>query len=436
MVFAPQRLQIGPGMASEAEAFCLDFAGETPKARQVFKFAPGGDLGNVGVRAGGQLYPLQQWINQGKISIEGTGGFESLKIVNHTSQAISLEVEKPSVVAPDTSYQTTDLPSAIKRLTPNGGGNVQLSQDDVWHQRALDQVRVLGLDPSQVDGASVKFAYRDHVFEADVAHMEQYQLAVLAAMKKRPPKGLIVQRVDDPEDGAPLFLLYTGEGQPRAFRGESSLDALGDTVRQMWSRAGGSPPPTLTFVGDGEVQDFQAAMLTLAVKARETATVNGRPAAAFSFQKPAEFADIHSFSAKLSRLDAPDISQEAGHWIGRQRAGNALVTVYTRTAEVLAQMLAYFRASFNELLENDININRLTQADKLKLIDVLKADAEDILHRAYARDASLRSREGGKVRIDISSLGGQATSMEVSETQPLSGHTYAFADTSEGMVGR
>jgi hypothetical protein len=435
MVFAPQRLQIAPGAASTAEAFCLDFAGEIPEAKQAFRYAPGGDLGNVSVRAGGRLYPLQDWINHGKISIEGTGDFESLIIINHTNQAISFEVDRPSVVARDTSYQTKDLHSAVQRLTPVAGGNSGLSQPEVWHQRALDQARSLGFDPADVDGRSLKFRYPDQVFEADVAHMEQYQLAVLAAMKARPPKGIIVQRVEDPEDGAPLFLLYSGQTRPLTFRGESSLGELGNAARQAWSRAGGSPPPALTFVGDGDVQDLQAAMLTLAIKAREATEPNGRPAAAFSFQKPAEFADIDSFSGKLSRLAPPEITRQAGYWVGQQRVGHAIFTVYAKTAEALAQILAYIRATFNELLENDESMDLLSQAQKLQLISDLKADAEEILHRAYSRDSSLQSREGKKVRIDVT-LDGQATSIEISDIQPVAGSAYAAGGARNELLTR
>ena len=59
-------------------------------------------------------------------------------------------MNKNSVIAPDKTYQTQDVQSVAERL--NGQ---HVSQEELWHQRAVGQAQALGIPPQDVIGTDV-----------------------------------------------------------------------------------------------------------------------------------------------------------------------------------------------------------------------------------------------------------------------------------------
>lgn len=427
MVFVPQTLHIPAGEATAAKAFCLDFHADTPTLGQAFGFAPG-SLGQIGVTIGNKHCTIQQAIDEKKLAIVGTGDFQSLQIKNLGTEEARVDVNQPSVAAVDQTYSTADISPVLDKLdkVQSAGATQQL----VWNLRDADIAKNL-FDPDHVgtyDNGRPYLKVGRSRYDADFGLVQENQRKVDSTNGSGPAQSLIVQRLEAAESSetrAPLYLLYTPGSKPGMFTGNRELGELTEAAKAAWTGSGRKERPVITMLGDGEQQDFDAAMLTMTVKS--SGGLDGKRPDSFplSFDSPEEFRDLpESFSADVA--DPPDwqhltITKRGGSWIGVRKVGSTVVTVVAKTAELVAEIMARVGdvlAEFAMLLTEERMMSRLSAAEQKQIAERIRVEIEDAVHTAYDNDPELRDAQNGDgVKVDIR-VGRQTISAVIAHTAP------------------
>jgi hypothetical protein len=127
MLMLPQVLGLAENDGAQISAFCLDHAGETPEDLSHFAAVP---LGQAQVVIGVHRYSLQQAIDAGKITLEGTGSFGSLRVVNHSDRAMHVEIKTPLVATPAHGESLEDV-----RKTANAAAAIASTSPGQHHGR-------------------------------------------------------------------------------------------------------------------------------------------------------------------------------------------------------------------------------------------------------------------------------------------------------------
>src|SRR5688500_15801856 len=105
MLLLPGTHTIAGGGSTDIPARCLDFGSKTPGNGEKFTHLPV-NMSSVQVSiAGGSPRSLQQAIDSGDVTVEGTGSHTSMRLRNLSADRdVTIGIAKTSVIAPDKSY--------------------------------------------------------------------------------------------------------------------------------------------------------------------------------------------------------------------------------------------------------------------------------------------------------------------------------------------
>jgi hypothetical protein len=210
-----------------------------------------------------------------------------------------------------------------------------------------------------------------------------------------------VQRVPaDLSDGKPLYLLYSGRGKPTPFLGNGALQNLTEMARSDWSDAGKDPPPKIAFGGEGELREFDAAALTMAIASRS-----------IRFAVPDAFAEMQLIPGMMN-MKRPTYTRSGDYLTGTQKLGAFSGSVTAKAKAIIAEVLAAIREylNFNDLQPTSFTF--MSPAEKRKIIDELARRAEETMRRAR-----VTYPDDGSVSITLE-IGDQSRSIEVGLQDP------------------
>jgi hypothetical protein len=389
MFIPPQSFTISRSGTASVQSMCLDYGIATPE--DTISFSPASPtLTNIRVSVPGRgEMSLPDAIAAKVVAVSGTGDARHLRFRNLLPTTdISVTVASPSLMLPDDNRRSDDL----AYLFHNPNSTKSLDQLDLWKVRAAPAMAQLGMKPTEIPrgypfNPNWMIGTQEWVRKSMVSHPQKGQF-VLQRVLPVDATGPELQLVDDSQ---PLYILYPGNAPPQIYKGNSDLLKASAAIKTLWSGAGGSPPPRIVMMGDGEINDFDAARLTLEAAAggggRGNLTGPGKPIA-FSFDPP-----------DGPRPPGDDPIYEGGSWASiavDRRADDSysathsfyrrgVIKVFAKTLNLVCRMAAAVR-SLQPLIPAD--------APRKDVVAVLRVAIAQEVMTARKQDSALASLEG------------------------------------------
>ena len=420
IVFARQSLSIAPRSAATAKAFAVDRQTvATPKMGQMLSVTPSG-FGNTKVDIGGKKYTLQHAIERSMVVIRDHQG--TLTIENLTSAPVKVEFEAPTVMVPDKSYLTSDLTRFLNELAKHD----TIDQAVVWKEWDIQFASSLGFKRGELDPDLKYMQIGELRYGVDLAQMHRYRRLSQQLGAEGGPEAFIVQRIEAiaPEGSnaalPPIYILYSGKDRPIRFTGNEELGALGGAATAEWIFSGGLGKPVIAMMGNGNQSDFDAAMLTMVVKAhgsKDSVYLGNAFWNTYSFNPPESFWKEKEPSDILAREKGwGDLTVviRSEHHTASYKFSRGAITVVTKTAEMLAKVVAAIR----EILDAYLVADRFTSREELA--SVLQERIERAVGNAYRTSREGHNSEPDPIRVKVM-IDGETRSMNFADMTPKEG---------------
>jgi hypothetical protein len=297
------------------------------------------------------------------------------KFSTHLRGELGLKTTPPTLseflarISRDDPYEVALPPARTRSRVPVAQGGLPGSTPE-WG--ALRRLGILSERFRLLPGSVTKIDYHalnigDAYYHVNLSTMLEMQGAV--AENFASGAGFIVERLRptaDNDSAPPAFLLYTGTGPPLEFVGVESLARLAATASYADFWLGGGRPwghLNLTFIGDGDAIDFDAAKLTMVLRLQpgpRSAKSTADYKLTFRTEEPFRpFAKTRP--ANLSMEDV-DIKLCRGVFCVSQRVGKAIIKVYAATRSLAIEAAASVRTSLASALSAH-NPRLLTDGD-------------------------------------------------------------------------
>jgi hypothetical protein len=200
--------------------------------------------------------------------------------------------------------------------------------------------------------------------------------------------------------GPPLYYLFTGT-DVLTFHGNGQLPNLAAKARNAWlSQESAGSRPSIALIGDGTLQDFDAARLTIemATSEKRSISLQGDPSAVFSFAAPQwlriELLMIKDRPYEPISWAAVTVAYRNDVYRAEVAYKGRVARLYARTIDVLVELIAVLREF---LLEYEHQSGPLS----LEAIEAFQARSRARLEALYERRPDLRKEETSTPSADL-----------------------------------